>query len=61
MARFLCAMKQSSRRAWQKRCTAKLPASGFVSRTENTRDFSVVEIREKRDRFVLKFGKLWGA
>jgi hypothetical protein len=54
-------MKQSSRRAWQKRCTAKLPASGFVSRTENTRDFSVVEIREKRDRFVLKFGKLWGA
>jgi len=54
-------MKQSSRRAWQKRCTAKLPSSGFVSRTENTRDFSVVEIREKRDRFVLKFGKLWAA
>jgi len=36
----------------------KLPSSGFVSRTENTRDFSVVEIREKRDRFVLKFVKL---
>jgi hypothetical protein len=49
-------MKQWSRRAWQKRCTAELPSSGFVSRAKNTRDFSVVEIREKRDRFV-KFVK----
>jgi hypothetical protein len=36
----------------------KLPVSGFVSRAEGTRDFSVVEIHEKRGRFVLKFGKL---
>jgi hypothetical protein len=59
-------MKQSSRKAKQKHCTAKLPASvllsrrkKMLSRAENTRDFSVVEIREKkRDRFVLEFGKL---
>jgi len=50
----------------QKHRTAKLPASALLSRkkkilsrAENTRDFSVVEIREKkRDRFVLEFGKL---
>jgi len=39
----------------------KVAVVGCVSRAKNTRDFSVVEIREKRDRFVLKFGKLWGA
>jgi hypothetical protein len=51
-------MKQSSGRAKQETRTAKLPSSGFVSRAEDTRDFSVVETREKSDRFVLKFVKL---
>jgi len=56
-------MKQSSRKAKQKHCTAKLPASvllsrrkKMLSRAENRRDFSVVEIRDKSDRFV-KFVK----